>query len=410
MDVVAALVDAARRDVAATLPHRQVGRCKVGGAAEEFRNQRRERLDGVLRGLAGGDDFGLVDDGLEGLGRLGGVVGGQSAVHAAFEFSGEFREGSAVGGELFVPGGLRLGAGWAGVPRGAYVLRYFEGAVGDAQCGARGSDFILAERGAVNVVRTGLVRRTLADDGLAADQCRLVVLCLGRGDGAVDGVDVVAVNVADDVPAVGFKALRRVVGEPAVHVSVDGDAVIVVQRDQLGELPSAGQRTGFVRDAFHHAAVAEEGVGVVVDDGVPVAVEFGGEQLLGERHADRVADALPERAGGCFDARRVADFGVARRFAVQLAEFFQFIERQIVAGQVQQCVDEHRSVPVGEHKTVAVGPFRGGRVVFQVTIPQRHGDFRHAHRSARMPGVGCLYTVHGENADGVRQRSLRNHE
>ena len=50
------------------------------------------------------------------------------------------------------------------------------------------------------------------------------------------------------------------------------------------------------------------------------AVELGGEQLLGERHADRVGEALAERAGGGLDARRDADFGMARRLRVQLAE------------------------------------------------------------------------------------------
>ncbi len=102
--------------------------------------------------------------------------------------------------------------------------------------------------------------------------------------------------------------------------------------------------------------------------------------------------------------------GCARRLAVQLAEFLQFGERQGVAGQVEQRVDEHRAVAVRQDETVAVGPLRVGRVVFQVAIPQRHRDFRHAHRGARVSRVGCLYTVNRQNADGVRQRSLRNHE
>ena len=82
----------------------------------------------------------------------------------------------------------------------------------------------------------------------------------------VDRVDVVAVDVADHVPAVGLEALRGVVGEPAFDLAVDGDAVVVVEGDQLAQAQGAGQRADFVRDAFHQAAVAEEGVGVVVDD------------------------------------------------------------------------------------------------------------------------------------------------
>ena len=63
-------------------------------------------------------------------------------------------------------------------------------------------------------------------------------------------------------------------------------------------------------DAFHQAAVAEEDVGAVVDDGVPGAVELARQHLLGEREADRVREALAERAGRRLDAGRRADLGM----------------------------------------------------------------------------------------------------
>jgi hypothetical protein len=49
----------------------------------------------------------------------------------------------------------------------------------------------------------------------------------------------VAVDVGDDVPAVGLEALRRVVDEPGRDRAVDRDAVVVVDGDQLVELPGA---------------------------------------------------------------------------------------------------------------------------------------------------------------------------
>jgi len=58
-----------------------------------------------------------------------------------------------------------------------------------------------------------------------------------------------------------------------------------------------------VRDAFHQAAVTEEHPGAVVHDLVTRAVEGGGEELLRERHADRVGQPLAERAGGGLDAK-----------------------------------------------------------------------------------------------------------
>ena len=41
---------------------------------------------------------------------------------------------------------------------------------------------------------------------------------------------------------------------------------------------------------------------------------------------------------------------------MHLAEVLQVVDGQIVAGQVQEGVDQHRAVAVGEHETVAIGP------------------------------------------------------
>ena len=49
-------------------------------------------------------------------------------------------------------------------------------------------------------------------------------------------------------------------------------------------------------DAFHQVAVADDRVGVVVDDLVAVAVVARGELRFGDRHADGVGEALA-RAG-----------------------------------------------------------------------------------------------------------------
>ena len=210
-----------------------------------------------------------------------------------------------------------------------------------------------------------------------------------------------AVDVARDVPAVRGEALRRVVGEPAAHLAVDRDAVVVVEADQLAELLRARERARLVRDALHEAAVAAEEIGVVIDDRRLGAVELRRERALRERHADRVRDALAERPGRRLDARRHADLGVARGLAVQLAEVAQLAHRQVVAGEVQQRVDQHRAMAVGQHEAIAVGPLRVARVVAQVAAPQRDGDLGHAHGRAGVAGVGLLHGVHRERADRV---------
>jgi hypothetical protein len=211
-----------------------------------------------------------------------------------------------------------------------------------------------------------------------------------------------AVDVRDDVPAVGFEALRRVVGEPAFDVAVDRDAVVVPEGDQLAEAEGAGQRAGFVRDAFHQAAVAEEHVGVVIDDLVAGLVELGGQHLFGQREADGVGDALAERAGGGFDAGRVAEFRVARGLASATGGNSS---GRRSTGRSRSGAAARRSASSRGRSTARSGrgrPVRVGRVVAQVAAPEHFGDFRHAHRGrAGVAGVGLLHGVHGQGADGA---------
>ncbi len=153
-------------------------------------------------------------------------------------------------------------------------------------------DFVVAQRGAVAVFLALLVRRTETDGGLAADQGRAIALAGGL-DGHLDFFGIVAVDVADHLPVVGLEARRGVVGEPAVHFAIDGDAVVVIEGDQLVQAQGAGQRGDFMGDTFHHAAVAEEHVGVVVDDIVAVTVELGSQYFFCQGEATALAIPWP---------------------------------------------------------------------------------------------------------------------
>ena len=83
---------------------------------------------------------------------------------------------------------------------------------------------------------------------------------------------------------------------------------------------------------------------------------------------------------------------------MQLAEALQLIERQVVAGEMQQRVEQHRAMAVRQHEAVAIGPGRIGRVVAQMAAPQHRGDLRHAHRHAGVAGLRVLHRIHREHA------------
>ena len=223
-----------------------------------------------------------------------------------------------------------------------------------------------------------------------------------RAMAAPSAVHVVAVHRADDVPAVGLRSAcarcprTRAATLPSMLMPLSSYSAT-----SLDSFQAPASAHGLVADAFHQAAVAQEDPGAVVDDRVAGAVELGRQQLLGQREAHGIGQALAQRAGGGFHAGRDVHLRVARRLAVQLAEVAQLAHRQLVAGEVQQRVEQHAPVAVAQHEAVAVGPAGVGRVVAQCAAPQRHGDLGHAHGRAGVAGIGLLHGVHGQGADGV---------
>eukprot|EP00972_Heterocapsa_arctica_P054463 8025327-Heterocapsa_arctica.AAC.1 len=91
------------------------------------------------------------------------------------------------------------------------------------------------------------------------DQRRLVRARLRVLNGLPDGIHVrVAVLDGDHLPAVRLIAHAHILGEGELGVAVDGDAVVIVEDDELAQLQVAGIRAGLVRDALLAAAVAHD--------------------------------------------------------------------------------------------------------------------------------------------------------
>ena len=140
---------------------------------------------------------------------------------------------------------------------------------------------------------------------------------------------------------------------------------------------------------------------MVIDDRMIRTVVARRELHLRDRHADRIGDALPQWPGGDLHARGMSALGMPRRLAAPLAELFDVVQRQVVTGQMQQAVEQHRAVPRREHKTIAIDPLRIARIVLEQSCPQRIRHWRGTEWHARMPAVGFLHGVHREEANRV---------
>ena len=336
VQIVAALQAAiVRMDVDRSFPVGQIRAGQVRRAAQQFRQRPGERGDRLLRGLACRNRLRRAVRVAQHRADRIAPLRGQRALRPALELSGFMRIVLTIGFESLRPVAFSSGAPLAGVPERMDLGRHRKRRMLPAERASRVRGFIGTERRAVHIVRPCFRWRAFADHRLAADQ-RRPARCARSTQCPIDRVDVVSIHVTLDVPAIGRKTRRRVVAEPLRDVAVDRDAVVVVQHRELVELQRTGERGRLVRDAFHQAAVSGKHVGAVIHDRMAGPVEFTREQRLGERHADRIGQSLPERPRGRFDAGRDAHFGMPRRLAVQLPEAPEFVDRQVVAGEMQQ--------------------------------------------------------------------------
>ena len=106
---------------------------------------------------------------------------------------------------------------------------------------------------------------------------------------------------------------------------------------------------------------------------------------------------------------------MTRRLAVELPKMLNVIHRnrRLIgydvsiaidisnSGQMQRRVQQHGSVPVRKHKSVAVGPQRIRRVVAQILLPQFIHHRRQPHRRPRMSGIGLLHGVNRQRTNGI---------
>ena len=364
-----------------------------------------------MRSLSRGDHFRLRSDRRNHFPGALDEVGWQIGRHPSFEFTRERGECVAIGIERDIPFLLERGAVIARVPAVVDVLRNREWRIAPPDRRARRCDLLFPECRAVRGLGSLFGRRALADHRLAADQRRLGRrlrrLEKRRANRRVHRVDIVAVDIANHVPPIRFEALRRIVGKPVPDLAVDRDSVVVIERDQLRQPPSSGERAGFVRDAFHHASIAKKHVGVVIDDCVIGTIELGGEKAFSQRHSDSVRESLSEGTGRRFDAGRDADFRMPGCLRMELAKVFELLHRQVVAGEMQERVLQHRAVAVRQHEAVAIDPVRIRRIVAKVAVPERNGDLRHSHRHSRVSRFCFLDRVHRQRADGIGKQLIR---
>ena len=94
---------------------------------------------------------------------------------------------------------------------------------------------------------------------------------------------------------------------------------------------------------------------------------------------------------------------------MQLPEVLQVIDGNVIATQVQQGINEHGTMAVGQHKTVTIHPIWIDGIVLQIITPQYLCNVCHTHGGTWVSGFGFLNGVHGKCANGVGKFTAGGH-
>src|SRR6185503_16556431 len=98
-------------------------------------------------------------------------------------------------------------------------------------------------------------------------------------------------------------------------------------------------------------------------------VELRREVCCAHCHADAVSKSLAQWTSRDLNSGRKSVLRMTGRFRTPLAKVFQFVERQVVAGQMQQRIEQHRSMARRKQKTISIFPLRIARVVTHEASP-----------------------------------------
>src|ERR1700733_13548211 len=106
-------------------------------------------------------------------------------------------------------------------------------------------------------------------------------------------LQIVDISHAQYVPAIGKKTRRHVVTEGEIRMPFDCHAVAVVKPAKIPKHLMTGERSGFIRHALHHVAVAAYHVDVIVEYGEVRPIKALCRPASCERHANAIAATLP---------------------------------------------------------------------------------------------------------------------
>ena len=116
------------------------------------------------------------------------------------------------------------------------------------------------------------IGRAEPDGGFTADQSWLRQIGFRLTKGLAHRVRIMTIHRAHHLPAIGFKSGSGIIGKPTGNRTINRDAIVIIQTNELAQTKGTSQRAGFMRNPLHQTTIARKDVGMMINnvEGLPI--------------------------------------------------------------------------------------------------------------------------------------------
>src|SRR5436305_12779910 len=162
----------------------------------------------------------------------------------------------------------------------------------------RQPDYLLAKRLAMSLTRILFMRCSVANMAIYNDQRGAILRRLKDAKSSLQHLQVIDISHARHIPAIGDETRSYILAKGQTGPAFNANAVVIVDRAQVGEFEMPSKGSCLTADPFHHAPISAECVDVVMKQFEARALEVLGQPAARHGEPDPSAESLTECNSG----------------------------------------------------------------------------------------------------------------
>mmetsp|Transcript_6851 Transcript_6851/g.13635 ORF Transcript_6851/g.13635 Transcript_6851/m.13635 type:complete len:272 (-) Transcript_6851:81-896(-) len=204
-----------------------------------------------------------------------------------------------------------------------------------------------------------------------------------------------------NVPSHCFITGSNILGERDVGMAINGNAVVIVQSNQLSESPMPGKGSSFGRNTFHVATISHDDICVVINQVHSRLVVASCQVLLSNCKSNCISNSLSQWPSCDFDSLGQEILWMSWGLRSPLTELLQVLNSHVVSHQVKERVVKHRSVSSGQNKAITTQPGYVFWIGCHEILEEDIGHGSTPHRKSRMSRVSLVHTINRKETNGI---------